>query len=99
MIRLAQLIILDNKYPEWRDREEGFPPDELLEKHMPYNKLYKHADLAEMQTLFDVYDQMNKPEMPRKNFQRLGVILGESSPSLDSGAESSRFSAGSRTGG
>jgi hypothetical protein len=75
MFRLVQLIVLDSKDKGWRRKHESFPPDEILETAISYDKLYYDCDLAELQVLLDVYDQMNKPEIPRKNFYRLGTLV------------------------
>lgn len=74
MLRLVQLIILDGKDKKWREDHETFPPDSVLEKAVPYQRLYRHADVAELQVLLDVYDQMNRPEYARKNFQKLSPL-------------------------
>lgn len=76
MFRFVQLIILDGKNKKWREEYETFPPDEMLEKEgIPYKRLYRHADVAELQVLLDVYNQMNKPEYARKNFQALSPMV------------------------
>lgn len=74
MLRLVQLIILDGKDKRWRDEHEIFPPDAVLERAIPYQRLYRHADVAELQVVLDVYNQMNKPEYARKNFQALSPL-------------------------
>lgn len=75
MLRLVQLIVLDAKDKAWRRKHDSFPPDEVLETGIAYEKLYYDCDLAELQVVLDVYDQMNRPEIPRKNFQRLGTLV------------------------
>lgn len=75
MFRLVQLIVLDSKSKDWRRKHESFPPDDVLETAISYDKLYYDCDLVELQVLLDVYDQMNKPEIPRKNFYRLGTLV------------------------
>lgn len=74
MLRLVQLIILDGKDKKWRDEYDSFPPDSVIEKAIPYQRLYRHADVAELQVLLDIYNQMNRPEYARKNFQALSPL-------------------------
>lgn len=77
MLRLVQLIILDGdaKNKKWRDEYDTFPPEDVLEKAFSYKRLYRQADVVELQVLLDVYGQMNRPEYARKNFQALSPMV------------------------
>ncbi len=74
MLRLVQLIILDGKNKRWREEYDAFPPDLILEEAISQKRLYRRADISELQVLLDIYNQMNKPEYARKNFQALSPL-------------------------
>lgn len=75
MLRYVQLILLDAKNPEWKKSAPGFPKQEILDQGLPLEMIERYATLDEINVVLDVYDQMNKPELPRKNFERTGGAL------------------------
>lgn len=75
MLRYVQLILLDAKNPEWKKGATGFPDSKTLEQGLPLETLERYATLDEINIVLDVYEQMNKPELPRKNFERTGGAL------------------------
>ena len=70
----AQLILYNAKLPEWVDSYDDIPPQDELDKVISVKKL-KRCTNEELNGLFEVFYQLNQPEVPRQNFLKLGTIL------------------------
>lgn len=88
-LKYIQLILLDAKKPDWKERYDDFPPDDELDKIVTIRKLERMASEAEMVELMDIYEKMQEPTM-EKNFERWGVteMLMRSLPGRASGGQS-----------
>lgn len=75
MFKAVQLILLDNKRPDWKKDTDDFPTEGQLEEVMPTKTLEKFATIEEISIVLDAYNQLNKPELPRQNFLRLGEVM------------------------
>lgn len=75
IFRLVQLILYDAERPEWKDKYDSWPPDAVLDDAVPLKMLERNAALTEIDEVLQVYAQMNKPEIPRKNFELLGHAM------------------------
>jgi hypothetical protein len=75
MLLGAQFIIYNAKFPDWVDRLDGIPPANELEKAITIKQLRKKCTNEDINGLFEVFYQLNQPEVMRQNFLKLGTIL------------------------
>lgn len=75
MIKAVQLIVLDAKDPSWKHKYNGIPPKAELEKAISSEKLLKDVSISEINTLFDIYFQLNDLSTARENFDKLGGMM------------------------
>jgi hypothetical protein len=74
MFKAVQIILLDSKNPNWKF-DKDFPYDAELESVITVKELERIASIEEINIILDAYNQLNKPELPRQNFLKLGAVM------------------------
>lgn len=73
MFRAAQLILYTSRNPDWVDKFDE-PSETELNTVTTVEKIRRRSP-DELNALFETFYQLNKPELPRQSFFRLGTIL------------------------
>ena len=79
-IRTVQFILLNSKDRYWRKNHpdqltpDGFPTQELLDSVISYDELFDDANIQELNNVVDAFNQLNKPELFRKNALALAGV-------------------------
>lgn len=75
MFKAVRLILYDSKKPEWKAMRDSAPDDSELDTIITMKELERIATIEEINTVLDIYNQLNRPELPRQNFLELGKIM------------------------
>ena len=70
-MELVQFILFDGKKAGWRKEAEAWPKPEELEEVVSMKTLKREASFYDLGGILKLYDELDDPEIVRKNFSRL----------------------------
>lgn len=70
-MELVQFILFEGRNAAWRKEAETWPKPEELEEVMPMKTLKREASFHDLGGILKLYDELDDPEIVRKNFSRL----------------------------
>jgi hypothetical protein len=72
--KIIQIILLDMTRPDWKDRRDK-PTQSMLNDIVTVEKIMKFSSIAEMNTIIDVFYQLNSVETMVGNAGRLANLI------------------------
>lgn len=84
IVPIIQLIYLNNLDPNWVDKYEGWPPDDVLELAIPKKTIMKRHSTKENELILDVFEQKNDTAKTRGIFFRMANLA---SPTVSTESE------------
>lgn len=70
-MELVQFILFEGRNATWRKDAETWPKPEELEEVMPMKRLKREPSFHDLGGILKLYDELDDPEIVRKNFSRL----------------------------